>query len=216
MVESIQGEGGIQVASDKFLKGLKNLCLENNLLLLLDEVQAGIARTGEFLGFQKSGIQPDAIAIAKGLGGGFPIGGVWINEKWSDVFQPGSHGTTFGGSPLACSAANAVLDIIDDENLTKKAKEKGYILKQGLEDLKNKYPELITEIRGRGLMLAMVMKDATAPLIKNLGKLGLLVVGAAGNAIRFLPPLTVKENEINAALKISASALEKIHNESKT
>lgn len=216
MVESIQGEGGIQVASDKFLKGLKNLCLENNLLLLLDEVQAGIARTGEFLGFQKSGIQPDAIAIAKGLGGGFPIGGVWINEKWSDVFQPGSHGTTFGGSPLACSAANAVLDIIDDENLTKKAKEKGFILKQGLEDLKNKYPELITEIRGRGLMLAMVMKDATAPLIKNLGKLGLLVVGAAGNAIRFLPPLTVKENEINAALKISASALEKIHNESKT
>ena len=216
MVESIQGEGGIQVASDNFLKGLKNLCMENNLLLLLDEVQAGIARTGEFLGYQKSGIQPDAIAIAKGLGGGFPIGGIWINEKWTDAFKPGSHGTTFGGSPLACSAANAVLDIIEKEDLTKNAQEKGYILKQGLEDLKNEYPELISEIRGRGLMLAMVMKDATAPLIENLGKLGLLVVGAAENAIRFLPPLTVKENEINAALKIVASALKKLQHQSKT
>ena len=100
MVESIQGEGGIKVAEDDFLLGLQELCREKNLLFLLDEVQAGIGRTGEFLGFQKSGIEPDAVAIAKGLGGGFPIGGVWIAEKWVDIFTPGSHGTTFGGSPL--------------------------------------------------------------------------------------------------------------------
>ncbi len=207
MVESIQGEGGIRVATDEFLLGIEKLCKENDLLLLLDEVQAGIGRTGEFLGYQKSGIKPDAVAMAKGLGAGFPIGGIWLAEKWAKIFQPGSHGTTFGGSPLACSAANAVLDIIENENLINAAKVKGKLLENGLINLKNKYPESVKEIRGRGLMLAMAMKDAPNTLIENMRDLGLLVVGAAENVIRFLPPLTVSEPELNEALDITGTAL---------
>ena len=211
MVESIQGEGGIRVATDEFLLGIEKLCKENDLLLLLDEVQAGIGRTGEFLGYQKSGIKPDAIAMAKGLGAGFPIGGIWLAEKWGKIFQPGSHGTTFGGSPLACSAANAVLDIIENENLINAAKVKGKLLENGLINLKNKYPESVKEIRGRGLMLAMAMNDAPNSLIENMRDLGLLVVGAAENVIRFLPPLTVSEPELNEALDITGTALKKLY-----
>jgi acetylornithine aminotransferase/acetylornithine/N-succinyldiaminopimelate aminotransferase len=207
MLESIQGEGGIRIAEDKFLQGLERLCQDQNLLFLLDEVQAGIGRTGEFLGFQKSGVRPDAVAMAKGLGGGFPIGAIWISEKWSDTFQPGSHGTTFGGSPLACSAANSVLDILEQENLILGAKEKGHFLKVGLEKLKNDYPDLIKVVRGRGLMLALVLKDTPTRLIEILRQSRLLVVGAAENSIRFLPPLTVSESELQEGLQKTANAL---------
>ena len=157
MVESIQGEGGIRVADDKFLQGLEHICREKGILLMLDEVQAGIGRTGEFLGYQKSGVKPDAIAMAKGLGGGFPIGGVWLSDQWADIFQPGSHGTTFGGSPLACCAGNAVLDVLEQDNLILAAREKGEFLDAELHKLKNQYPSVIKEVRGRGLMLALVM-----------------------------------------------------------
>ena len=207
MLESIQGEGGIRIAEDKFLQGLERLCQDQNLLFLLDEVQAGIGRTGEFLGFQKSGVRPDAVAMAKGLGGGFPIGAIWISEKWSDTFQPGSHGTTFGGSPLACSAANSVLDILEQENLILGAKEKGQFLKVGLGKLKNDYPDLIKVVRGRGLMLALVLKDTPTRLIEILRQSRLLVVGAAENSIRFLPPLTVSESELQEGLQKTANAL---------
>ncbi len=210
MVESIQGEGGIRVATDEFLQGVEKLCRENDALLLLDEVQAGIGRTGEFLGFQNSGIKPDAIAIAKGLGGGFPIGALWIDEKWAEIFQPGSHGTTFGGSPLACSAANAVLDVLEDQNLISQAKEKGKQIKDELVNLKNKFPTLIKEIRGRGLMLAIAMKDSPNLLIEILQRKGLLVVGAAENVIRFLPPLTVNQIELKEALTITEDALQEL------
>jgi acetylornithine aminotransferase/acetylornithine/N-succinyldiaminopimelate aminotransferase len=207
MLESIQGEGGIRVAEDKFLQGLEKLCKDQNLLFLLDEVQAGIGRTGEFLGFQKSGIRPDAVAIAKGLGGGFPIGAIWISEKWSDIFQPGSHGTTFGGSPLACSAANSVLDVLEQENLILGAREKGQFLKAGLEKLKVQYPDLVKVVRGRGLMLALVLNETPTRLIELLRQSQLLVVGAAENSIRYLPPLTVTENELQEGLEITGNAL---------
>ena len=213
MLESIQGEGGIRVAEDKFLQGLENLCRAQNLLFLLDEVQAGIGRTGEFLGFQKSGVRPDAVAIAKGLGGGFPIGAIWISEKWSDTFHPGSHGTTFGGSPLACSAANSVLDVLEQENLILGAKEKGQFLKDGLEKLKIKFPDLIEVVRGRGLMLALVLKDTPTRLIELLRQSQLLVVGAAENSIRYLPPLTVTENELQEGLQKTENALSLVHKE---
>ena len=213
MLESIQGEGGIRVAEDKFLLGLENLCRAKNLLFLLDEVQAGIGRTGEFLGFQKSGVRPDAVAIAKGLGGGFPIGAIWISEKWSDTFQPGSHGTTFGGSPLACSAANSVLDVLEQENLILGAKEKGQFLKDGLEKLKIKFPDLIEVVRGRGLMLALVLKDTPTRLIELLRQSQLLVVGAAENSIRYLPPLTVTENELQEGLQKTGNALSLVQKE---
>lgn len=208
MIESIQGEGGVKVATDQFLQDLQKLCRERNLLLLLDEVQAGIGRTGEFLGFQKSGIHPDAVAIAKGLGGGFPIGAIWLSEKWADTFKPGSHGTTFGGSPLACSAANAVLDVIDEENLIQNSKSNGEYLLKRLEEFKGKYPKIISEIRGRGLMLAMVCHAPPTPLIEKLRERGLLVVGAAENAIRFLPPLNILKNDLDEALVICEQVLE--------
>jgi len=213
MLESIQGEGGIRVAEDKFLQGLENLCRAQNLLFLLDEVQAGIGRTGEFLGFQKSGVRPDAVAIAKGLGGGFPIGAIWISEKWSDTFHPGSHGTTFGGSPLACSAANSVLDVLEQENLILGAKEKGQFLKDGLEKLKIQFPDLIEVVRGRGLMLALVLKDTPTRLIELLRQSQLLVVGAAENSIRYLPPLTVTENELQEGLQKTGNALNLVQKE---
>ena len=202
LVESIQGEGGIYEAEDHFLKELAAICTARTVLLLLDEVQAGIGRTGEFLGFQKSGILPHAVAMAKGLGGGFPIGAIWIGEQYADTFGAGSHGTTFGGSPLACSAANAVLDVIEEEDLIAKTKRKGEYLKEKLLQFIPKYPALAHEVRGRGLMLALALKLDPSPIVQQLRDSGLLVVGAGGYAIRFLPPLNVQEEEIDHAIHI--------------
>lgn len=207
LVESIQGEGGIYEADDSFLQELSEICKKRKVLLLLDEVQAGIGRTGEFLGFQKSGITPSAVAMAKGLGGGFPIGAIWISEQYAEAFGPGSHGTTFGGSPLACSAANAVLDVLEQENLINAAKEKGASLHKQLSQFISKYPDLISEVRGRGLMLALAFKNDPAPLVKKLREAGLLVVSAGGHAIRFLPPLNVSDDEIEQAISIVDTAL---------
>jgi len=207
LVESIQGEGGIYEADDSFLQELSKICEDRKVLLLLDEVQAGIGRTGEFLGFQKSGIMPSAVAMAKGLGGGFPIGAIWISDQYADTFGPGSHGTTFGGSPLACSAAHAVLDILEKEDLISATKQKGKILHQKLSQFISKYPDLISEVRGRGLMLALAFKNDPGPLVKKFREAGLLVVGAGGHAIRFLPPLNVSDEEIDHAMRIVDSVL---------
>jgi len=211
LVESIQGEGGLHVASDSFLQGIEKLCHKNNLLFLMDEVQAGIARTGEFLGFQKSGVRPDAIAMAKGLGGGFPIGAIWVEDSRTALFTPGSHGTTFGGSPLACSAAHAVLDVIEKEDLTARAKQLGDFLLQEIQQLAEKFPKQILEVRGRGLMLGIQLTDEPGELASILRENGLLAVGAAGQTLRLLPPLTISQDEIEEGLKIlrlSLSALE--------
>ena len=211
LVESIQGEGGIHVASDSFLQGIEKLCQKNNLLFLMDEVQAGIARTGEFLGFQKSGVRPDAIAMAKGLGGGFPIGAIWVEDSRTSLFTPGSHGTTFGGSPLACSAAHAVLDVIEKEDLTARANQLGNFLLQEIQQLAEKFPQQILEIRGRGLMLGIQLTDEPGELVSILRENGLLAVGAAGQTLRLLPPLTISQDEIEEGLnilKLSLSALE--------
>ena len=211
LVESIQGEGGLHVASDSFLHGIEKLCQKNNLLFLMDEVQAGIARTGEFLGFQKSGVRPDAIAMAKGLGGGFPIGAIWVEDSRTSLFTPGSHGTTFGGSPLACSAAHAVLDVIEKQDLTARAKQLGNFLLQEIQQLAEKFPQQILEVRGRGLMLGIQLTDEPGELVSILREKGLLAVGAAGQTLRLLPPLTISQDEIEEGLNIlrlSLSALE--------
>ncbi|MBP51529.1 MAG: acetylornithine aminotransferase [Opitutae bacterium] len=207
MLESVQGEGGIHVADDAFLQGLEKICASRNILLLLDEVQAGIGRTGEFLGFQKSGVMPGAVAMAKGLGAGFPIGALWVGKPWENIFTPGTHGTTFGGSPLACSAAHSVLDIMEKENLVQAAKLKGNFLAAKLNELRVKFSNLDLEVRGRGLMLALAMRKEPAPLIKRMRDNGLLVVGAAGNTIRLLPPLNVKQDEIVQAIAIIEKSL---------
>jgi acetylornithine/N-succinyldiaminopimelate aminotransferase len=213
LIESIQGEGGLHEASDSFLQEIQDLCHKNDLLFLMDEVQAGIARTGEFLGYQKSGVQPDAIAMAKGLGGGFPIGAIWVVEKHSNLFTPGSHGTTYGGSPLACSAAHAVLDIIDNENLILRAQAMGNLLIDGLKELVVRFPDQILEIRGRGLMLGLQLADDPSELISILRENGMLTVGAAGNTLRLLPPLTIKEDEIRRGLEILNSSLTQLKTE---
>ena len=207
LVESIQGEGGLHVSSDSFLQGIEKLCQKNNLLFLMDEVQAGIARTGEFLGYQKSGVQPDAIAMAKGLGGGFPIGAIWVKDSSSSLFAPGSHGTTFGGSPLACSAAHAVLDVIEKEDLIAQAKVLGDYLLQGIQKLAENFPKKILEIRGRGLMLGVQLADEPGELVSILRDNGLLAVGAAGQTLRLLPPLTITQDEIDQGLKILRQSL---------
>jgi acetylornithine/N-succinyldiaminopimelate aminotransferase len=207
LIEPIQGEGGIHEARDNFLQGLEKLCQERKALLMVDEVQSGIGRTGDFLAYQQSGISPDAVALAKGLGGGFPIGAFWISDQWSAVFKPGSHGTTFGGSPLACAAAHAVLDVIENDGLVEAAREKGLVLRDGLSRLVERFPTILEEVRGRGLMLALAMKADPADLIASLRERGLLVVGAAGNSIRFLPPLNVNDPEIEQALNITEDAL---------
>ena len=134
--------------------------------------------------------------MAKGLGGGFPIGAIWISEEFAGIFAPGSHGTTFGGSPLACSAAHAVLDVLEKEDLISDTQKKGKALRENLYQFISKYPDLVVEVRGRGLMLALAFKNDPAPIVKELRNSGLLVVGAGGHAIRFLPPLNVKNEEI--------------------
>lgn len=207
LIESIQGEGGIHEAKDDFLQGLEKLCRERKALLMIDEVQSGIGRTGDFLAFQQSGISPDAVALAKGLGGGFPIGAFWISEQWTGVFKPGSHGTTFGGSPLACAAAHAVLDVIENEGLIAAAREKGHVLGTGLSRLVQSFPGILEGVRGRGLMLALALKEDPSEVIASMRENGLLVVAAAGNVIRFLPPLNVDDDAIEKALKVTEDAL---------
>lgn len=207
LVESIQGEGGLQVATNEFLTGLQILCAKHDLLFLMDEVQAGIARTGEFLGYQKSGAQPHAVAMAKGLGGGFPIGAIWVNEQHAKLFTPGSHGTTYGGSPLACTAAHAVLDVIEAENLIEQARTTGKNFKIELQELAAQFPQKVKQVKGRGLMLGLGLSFEPPSLVSHLRENGLITVGAAGNTLRLLPPLTVKNNEIAEALEIIKSGL---------
>ncbi|WP_269537228.1 aspartate aminotransferase family protein [Cerasicoccus fimbriatus] len=202
MVESIQGEGGIQPCTPEFLQGLRKLCDDNNLLLLIDEVQCGIARTGTFFAFEEAGIQPDAIGMAKGLGGGFPMGAVWIAEAHAGLFTPGSHGTTFGGGPLACTAALATLDVIEDEDLLSNVKKNSEPWIARLQTLIRSYPNLVDEVRGRGYMVGLALKTDPRPIVVKLREAGLVAIPAGGNVLRLLPPLIASEEDLQAATDI--------------
>jgi acetylornithine/N-succinyldiaminopimelate aminotransferase len=193
LVETIQGESGINPCTPEFLRGLRRLCDERNLLLLVDEVQCGLGRTGKFYAFEHAGLRPDVIAMAKGLGGGMPIGAIWAGERAAELFQPGSHGTTFGGTPLACAAALAVLDVIEREQL--------------LERLTKDFPGRVTAVRGRGFLVGMQLTADTAPWLVALREQGLLAVGAGNNVIRLLPPLTATEEELARSVEIFRSVL---------
>lgn len=202
MVESIQGEGGIHVATTEFLQGLRALCDERGILLLLDEVQCGIARTGQFFAYEVSGIVPDAIGMAKGLGGGFPIGAAWVAERYGGLFQPGSHGTTFGGSPLACAAANAVLDIIESENLLDKVSIHSGPWIEALRQVVARYPDRLTEVRGRGYHVAIAVHGDPLPWVARLRDNGLLTVRGGTDAIRLMPPLNVSTQDLDTCVEI--------------
>ncbi len=201
-IETIQGEGGIFPCEDSFLQELRALCTERGAMLILDEVQCGIGRSGHFFAFEKSGVKPDAIGMAKGLGGGFPIGAIWAAEPYAELFQPGSHGTTFGGNPLACAAANATLDIIEEDDLLDQVGVNSSIWHEGLQDLVKKHPKHIAGMRGAGYMVGLALHaDALAVTAAARDK-GLLIVPAGHNTIRLLPALTTGLKELAKSVAI--------------
>ena len=202
MLETIGGESGIKVIPDFCLKELRKLCDKKKILLILDEVQCGISRSGNFLAFEKSKVKPDIVPIAKGIGGGFPIGAVLMNKKVASGMTPGSHGSTFGGNPLAMAVGNTVMEIVSKKNfLNNVNKLSKYFLKE-LNNIKDKYPDIIKEIRGRGLLIGIQLYKDQTMFIDKLINNNLLTIRAAENVIRILPPLTVKKKELDKAIKI--------------
>ena len=202
MVETIMGEGGIKEIPDWCIRELRKLCNKKKILLILDEVQCGIGRTGDFFAFEKSKVNPDIVPIAKGIGGGFPIGAVLMNKKVAKGMTAGTHGSTFGGNPLAMKIGNTVLDIISKKSFLKTVKINSIYFHNELNKTKNKFPKIIKEIRGRGYLIGIVLYRDQSNFIQALMKNKLLTIRAAENVVRILPPLNVKKNEINQALKI--------------
>tara|TARA_B100001057_G_scaffold449565_1_gene490915 strand:+ start:942 stop:2108 length:1167 start_codon:yes stop_codon:yes gene_type:complete len=202
MIETIMGEGGIRIVPDWCLKELRKLCSKKKILLILDEVQCGISRSGDFFAFEKSKIKPDIVPIAKGIGGGFPIGAVLMNKKVAAGMTPGTHGSTFGGNPLAMAVGNTVMDIVSSKKFLKNVKNLSKYFLSNLNKIKGKYPNLIKEIRGRGLLIGIQLYGDQTNFIKKLMENRLLTIRASENVIRILPPLNVKKNEIDQALKI--------------
>ena len=199
MVETILGEGGIKVVPDFCLKGLRELCDEHGILLILDEVQCAY-RTGSFFAFEKSGIIPDIVPIAKGIGGGFPLGACLVTKKVSVGMTPGTHGSTFGGNPLAMTVGNAVLDILFEKDFFENVKKKGEYFDQGLNKIKKKYSKIIGEIRGLGLMKGLRMLVDNVEFMTKLEKNKMLTVKAEENVVRLFPPLLVNNNELDEAV----------------
>ena len=205
LVEPIQGEGGVVPAEETFMTQLEQLCRRKGILLLCDEIQSGLGRTGNWFGYQGYGIEPDAISLAKGLGGGFPIGAVVTGSQLADVFQPGLHGTTFGGTPLACASALAVLDVIEQEDLVEHARLQGDVLLKGLKKLTQKFP-FLEGVRGKGLMIGIQLNRPAKELEEICREQGLLTIATANSVLRLLPPLNVKKTQIHHALRILAHA----------
>ncbi|MDC6482884.1 aspartate aminotransferase family protein [Candidatus Pelagibacter sp.] len=202
MVETIMGEGGIKVIPDWCLKELRKICNKKNILLILDEVQCGIGRSGDFFAFDKSKVKPDIVPIAKGIGGGFPIGAVLMNKKVAAGMTAGTHGSTFGGNPLAMTIGNAVMDIISNKKFLDNVKKMSKYFLSKLNQIKDKYPNVIKEIRGKGLLIGIQLHIDQANFIKKLMENKLLTIRAAENVVRILPPLNVKKNEIDQAIKV--------------
>ncbi len=202
MVETILGEGGIKEIPDWCLKELRKICNKKKILLILDEVQCGIGRTGDFFAFEKSKIKPDIVPIAKGIGGGFPIGAVLMNKKAASGMTPGTHGSTFGGNPIAMKVGSEVFDIVSNKNFLKNVKKKSYYFIEKLEEIKKKYPKIIKQVRGRGFLIGLQLHKDQTNFIKKLMENKFLTIRAAENVIRILPPLNVKKSELDLALKI--------------
>ena len=202
MIEPIMGEGGIKVIPSWCLKELRKICNKKKILLILDEVQCGIGRSGKFFSYEYAKIKPDIVPIAKGIGGGFPIGAVLMTKKVSKAMVPGTHGSTFGGNPLAMSVGNAVMDEIFKKGFLAKVKSNSKYFISELNKIKNKFPNIIKEIRGIGLILGIQLHHDQTIFIQSLMKNKLLTIRAAENVIRILPPLNVNKKEINIALKI--------------
>jgi acetylornithine/N-succinyldiaminopimelate aminotransferase len=206
-VETIQGDGGINPCTKEFLVGLRKLCDDNNLLLLMDEVQCGAGRTGRFLAFEHAGIRADAVAMAKGLAGGFPIGAMWVGERAADLFQPGMHGSTFGGTPLACAAALAVLDVIEGEGLLAHVTRESAPWIRELARMAGDFPDRAVAVRGLGFLVGVQMATDSGPYVTALRERGLLTAPAAGNVVRLLPPLNASAEELGRSVAIFREVL---------
>lgn len=198
ILEPIQGEGGIKIPSDDYLEQVRKLCDEHGILLILDEIQTGIGRTGTLFAYEHSGIEPDIITLAKGLGGGAPIGALLAKESVAASFQPGSHGSTFGGNPLVCAAAQAVLEtLLEDSFILDNCKQTGKYFMESLEKLQKDFPETIIEVRGKGLMIGLELTKEGAYAVEQCAKRGMLINCTAGSVLRFTPPLIISEEEVD-------------------
>jgi acetylornithine/N-succinyldiaminopimelate aminotransferase len=206
-LETIQGESGINPCTPEFLRGIRQLCDKHNLLLMLDEVQCGIGRTGRFYSFEHAGVTPDAIGMAKGLGGGFPMGAMWVRDRFAELFHPGNHGTTFGGTPLACAAALAVLDVLERDNLLEKVRVQSGPWHDGLRTLAAEFPKHVSGVRGFGYLVGMQMTGDPGPYLVALRERGLLAPSAGGQVIRLLPPLNATPEELARSVQIFRESL---------
>ena len=200
LIEPIQGEGGVRVASPTFLRALRQLCDQHGLLLVFDEIQTGFVRSGEMFAYERSGVKPDVMAIAKALGGGFPVGACLATTEASKGMTVGTHGTTFGGNPLAMAVGNAALDIMTDPEFLDRVRKNALLLKQRLAELKDRYASVIAEVRGEGLLIGLRMIPQASEMVDELRAEKMLTVGAGDNVVRLLPPLIIGEEEISEAV----------------
>ena len=201
ILEVIQGEGGIHPIEKEYLKKVREVCTVKDIVLIFDEVQTGVGRTGKLFAYEVYGISPDVIALAKGLGGGIPIGAIMAKEKTAKAFSPGDHASTFGGNPMAAAAGKHILDRILNDGILENVEENGKYLRKKLEELKDKY-SFIKEVRGIGLMQGIELDIDPKEIVKKSMENGLLLVGAGENVIRFVPPLIIKKEEIDQAMDI--------------
>lgn len=209
MLEAIQGEGGVHVPDEDYLPKVRALCDKYNSVLIFDEVQCGMGRTGTFFGCQQFGVKPDIITLAKGLAGGVPIGAFLATDKVASAFHPGDHGSTFGGNPLACAAACVVLDALTKDNLMKNAVEVGAYLKEKFNAYKEKYPTLIKDVRGRGLILGMELSRPGREIANECLDYGAIINCTAGNVLRFVPPLNITKAHVDELIAILDKVLPK-------
>ena len=207
LLEPIQGEGGVHVPAEGYLAQVRALCDKYDALLIFDEIQTGVGRTGAWFEYMNAGVKPDILTFAKGIGGGFPMGGFAVPERLARVFKPGDHGGTFGGNALACAAAYATVSTIKSEGLVGKAKEKGEYFLSRLNELKAKYPDKVADVRGRGLLVGMETTKPGAPILQSCLKQHIIVNCTVGNVIRMAPPLIVTKEEIDMVIQALDNAL---------
>jgi acetylornithine/N-succinyldiaminopimelate aminotransferase len=200
LIEPIQGEGGVRVASPEFLRGLRQVCDQHGLLLIFDEVQTGFCRTGELFAYHRSGVAPDIMALAKALGGGFPVGACLSTADAGKGMTAGTHGSTFGGNPLAMAVGNAVLDVMQKPGFLDHVRRISVLLKQRLAEIRDRYPSVISEVRGEGLLIGLRVVPPSSELVDELRAEKMITVGAGDNVVRLLPPLILSEAEMSEAV----------------
>jgi acetylornithine/N-succinyldiaminopimelate aminotransferase len=215
VIEPIQGSGGLNMASPEFMSAIQELCDAHNALLIVDEVQTGFGRTGKMFGFQHFGVQPDIIGMAKAMGGGFPIGGMFCTNEVAETMSYGDHGSTYGGNPLACAASLAAINTLQDEKLDEKAAEKGSFLMDKLKEMGDKLPA-IKDIRGRGLMIGVELAFEGRPVVEEMMKNGVLSNCTHGNVMRLVPPLITSKENLSTLADVLISAIKKIASKHKT